>query len=161
MVVRKLSETEKNIVRFFQGDLPLEPRPFQKAAEILGLKEEEILAYLKAFQKEGLIRRFGAAIRHWQAGITANAMVVWRVPEEDVEAAGRKLASFKEVTHCYQRKTRPGWPYNLFAMIHGRTREECEALALKLAQAIGCYDYRVIFSTAELKKESMRYFMEN
>ncbi|WP_231967706.1 Lrp/AsnC family transcriptional regulator [Thermanaeromonas toyohensis] len=151
---------EKNIVRFFQGDLPLEPRPFKKAAEALGLDEEEILAYLKTFQQEGLIRRFGAAIRHWQAGITANAMVVWRVPEEEVEAAGRKLASFREVTHCYQRKTKPGWPYNLFAMIHGRTRGECEALAFKLAQAIGHYEYRVIFSTAELKKESMRYFAE-
>lgn len=157
---RPLSELEKKIVRFFQGDLPLEPRPFKKAARQLGMREEEILEYLKGWQKEGIIRRFGAALRHREAGIVANAMIVWQVPEEQLEAVGQKLASFAEVTHCYQRKTRPGWPYNLFAMIHGRNREECEVLARKLAEAIDNHNYKLIFSTAELKKESMRYFMD-
>lgn len=157
---RPLSELEKKIVRFFQGDLPLEPHPFKKAAQELGLREEEVVEYLKGWKKTGIIRRFGAALRHREAGIVANAMIVWQVPEEQLEAAGQKLASFTEVTHCYQRKTRPGWPYNLFAMVHGRNREECEVLARKLAQAIDNHNYKLIFSTAELKKESMRYFMD-
>ncbi|MGI9952952.1 Lrp/AsnC family transcriptional regulator [Moorellaceae bacterium AZ2] len=154
------SELEKNIVRLFQGDIPLEPRPFKKAARELGISEDEVLEYLRRWQKEGIIRRFGAALRHREAGITANAMIVWQVPAEQIQTAGRKLASFPEVTHCYQRRTAPGWLYNLFAMVHGPSREECEVLARKLARAIDNYNYRILFSTAELKKESMRYFLD-
>ncbi|BCV22735.1 siroheme decarboxylase subunit beta [Moorella sp. Hama-1] len=157
---RQLSELEKAIVRIFQGDLPLEPRPFRRAAAELGLSEEEVLAHLKSLQEEGIMRRFGAALRHRKAGIVANAMVVWRVPEGQAAAAGQKLAAFKEVTHCYQRHSRPEWPYNLYAMIHGRNRRQCHLLAQRLAAAINNHDYQLIFSTAELKKESMRYFEE-
>ncbi|GFN23581.1 MAG: Lrp/AsnC family transcriptional regulator [Thermoanaerobacteraceae bacterium] len=154
------SELEKNIVRFFQGDIPLEPRPFERAARELGISEDEVLDYLRRWQREGIIRRFGAALRHREAGIEANAMIVWQVPSEQIQAAGSRLASFPEVTHCYQRRTAPGWPYNLFAMVHGATRKECEALARRLAAAIDNYNYRILFSTAELKKESMRYFSD-
>ncbi|MGI9861888.1 Lrp/AsnC family transcriptional regulator [Moorella naiadis] len=159
-IPRQLTELEKAIVRLFQGDLPLEPRPFHRAAAELGLSEEEVLACLKSLQQEGIMRRFGAALRHRQAGIVANAMVVWRVPEEQAVAAGQKLAAFKEVTHCYQRQSRPAWPYNLYAMIHGGDRRQCYLLAQRLATAINNHDYQLIFSTAELKKESMCYFEE-
>ncbi|MDN5327281.1 MAG: siroheme decarboxylase [Moorella sp. (in: firmicutes)] len=158
---RRLSEVEKNIVRLFQGDLPLEPYPFRLAARELGLGEEELLARLKALQREGIMRRFGAALRHRKAGLVANAMIVWQVPEAEVATAGRKLASFREVTHCYQRQTRPEWPYNLYAVVHGSNRQQCEVLARRLAAAIGHYNYRLLYSTAELKKESMRYFVED
>ena len=160
-MTRQLSEVEKALVRIFQGDLPLESRPFRRAAAELGLSEEELLAHLRSLQQEGILRRFGAALRHRKAGIVANAMVVWRVPEEQVAVAGQKLAAFKEVTHCYQRQSRPEWPYNLYAMIHGQNRRQCHLLAQRLAAAIDNHNYQLIFSTAELKKESMRYFEES
>jgi DNA-binding Lrp family transcriptional regulator len=89
----------------------------------------------------------------------ANAMIVWQVPEDRIEDVGVIMASFPEVTHCYQRPVRlPDWPHNLFTMVHGRTREECREIASRLAEAAGIDGYRMIFSTAELKKSSMKYF---
>ncbi|MDN5344478.1 MAG: siroheme decarboxylase [Clostridia bacterium] len=157
---RPLTDLEKELVRLLQGDIPLVPRPFLPVARKLGLSEAEVLDHIRRLQAEGIIRRFGAALRHREAGITANAMVVWLLPPGELTKAGEKLAAFPEVTHCYQRRQQPGWPYNLYAVIHCRSREACENLAARLAAAIGHANYRLIFSTAELKKESMRYFIQ-
>ncbi|MDN5347794.1 MAG: siroheme decarboxylase [Clostridia bacterium] len=159
-MAREITELEKKLIRRLQGDIPLERRPFQKIAAELGLKEEEVLQTIRRWQQEGIVRRFGAALRHREAGIMGNAMIVWQVPEERLEEVGRKLASFPEVTHCYQRRTLPGWPYNLFTMIHGRDRQVCINMARRLAEAVGIETYELVFSTAELKKTSMRYFEE-
>ncbi|MDK2821240.1 MAG: siroheme decarboxylase [Clostridia bacterium] len=157
---RSLTNLEKELVRIFQEDLPLVPRPFLQIAEKLNLTEDEVIDYIRRFKEEGIIRRFGVALRHWEAGITANAMIVWQIPIDKVKEVGKKLASFPEVTHCYQRPQQPDWPYNLYTMIHRSNREDCEKLAAKLASAVDQHNYRLIFSTKELKKESMKYFVE-
>lgn len=157
---RSLTPLEIELVRMLQGDIPLVSRPFLPVAQKLGISEKEVLGHIQRLQREGIIRRFGAALRHREAGITANAMIVWQLPREKLAAAGEKLASFPEVTHCYQRRPHPQWPYNLYAVVHCRTREACRTLAARLAAAIGCNNYRLLFSTDELKKESMRYFIQ-
>jgi DNA-binding Lrp family transcriptional regulator len=122
------------IVRALQGDIPLVARPFIQIANQLGIGEADLLHKISEMQNQGVIRRFGAILRHRQAGITANAMVVWRVPAEDIERVGTIMAQSPAVTHCYERPTGPDWPYNLYTMIHGRSTVECEEVVQKLAQ---------------------------
>lgn len=153
-----LTEQDKEIIRRLQDGLPLVPRPYKLLAERLGMQEDALIARIKYFIENGQIRRFGATVRHLDLGFKANAMVVWDVPDEKVNDVGRAMAAFDEVTHCYRRPRRTGWPYNLFTMVHGRTRDECVKTAEKLSRATGMDQYRLLFSTAELKKSSMRYF---
>lgn len=156
-----LSELDKRIIRELQEGLPLVSRPFLVLADRLNLSEAELLARIEDFIDRGVIRRFGAAVRHQDLGFVANAMVVWSVPEERLEAVGALLAGFDEVTHCYARRAHPPeWPYNLFTMIHGQTEEECRQVAARLAAACGVQHYRLLFSAAELKKSSMKYFLD-
>lgn len=153
-----LTEQDKRIVRELQNGLPLVSRPFKVMAGKLGMSEDELIARIKYFIECGRIRRFGAAVRHQDLGYVANAMVVWDVPDERVTETGRIMAGFEEVTHCYQRPRRPGWPYNLFTVVHGRSKEECAKTTERISRATGMEKYRLLFSTAELKKSSMRYF---
>lgn len=154
-----LTDLDKAIIRELQGDLPLVPHPYAQVAKKLNIDEEELLDRIRWMQDRGMIRRLGAAIRHREAGFTANAMIVWRVAEEKAEEVGRKLAACPEVTHCYLRPEIPGWPYNLYTMVHGQSRQECEALAAQLSEKVGIEDYRILYSTRELKKSSMRYYL--
>jgi DNA-binding Lrp family transcriptional regulator len=157
-----LSERDKGIVRLLQEGIPLVSRPYQALAGQLGMSEDELLAELEDLLHRKIIRRLGATVRHQDLGYVANAMIVWQVPEDRIEEVGLIMAGFQEVTHCYQRPVRlPDWPYTLFTMVHGRTREECREIASRLAEAGGIDDYRMIFSTAELKKSSMKYFNED
>jgi len=149
------------VVRELQEGLPLVSRPFAELAARVGVSEDRFLEEVAALKASGMIRRFGAAVRHQDLGFVHNAMVVWRVPPGRVEEVGRTLAGFKEVSHCYERATAPGWPYNLFTMLHGTDRAWCRETAARLAAACGVDDYLVLFSTAELKKSSMKYFLED
>jgi DNA-binding Lrp family transcriptional regulator len=153
-----LTEQDKQIIRELQNGLPLVSRPFKLMADKLKLNEEDLIARIKYLKENGQIRRFGAALRHQDLGFVANAMVVWDVPSDKVSEVGRVMAGFEEVSHCYQRPRYPGWPYNLFTVVHGQTREECARIAEKIARATGMERFRLLFSTAELKKSSMRYF---
>lgn len=155
-----LNEIEKQLVRELQEGLPLVSRPFLAIAEKLKISEEEVLARVKEFMERGIIRRFGATVRHQDIGYVANAMVIWPVPEEKAQEIGQLMASFPEVTHCYQRSPARGWPYTLFTVLHGSKKEQCLKIAARLSAATGITDYRVLFSTAELKKSSMKYFLE-
>jgi DNA-binding Lrp family transcriptional regulator len=155
---RSLSEAEKEIVRLLQDDLALEAKPFLAAARRLGLTEEKLLTCLRNLQERGILRRLGVIINPRNIGLTANAMVVWQVPEPEVDAAGRRLAALPTVTHCYRRCPAPNWPYNLYAVIHGPTREECERQARELARSVGTrYPCRLLFSTTEFKKDRPRH----
>lgn len=154
------SDVDKKIIRELQGDLPLEPRPYAIIAERLGLNEAEVIEKLADFLKKGVVRRIGAALRHRSIGIKANGMSVWIVPKDRVEDVGRIMAAYKEITHCYERPAQPGWPYNLFAMVHGKTKEECEAVAREISVRTGISDYKLLYSTRELKKTSMVYFSD-
>ena len=153
-----IDDIDKSIIRSIQGDIPLEPRPFATLASRIGIKEEEFILRLKRLKERGIIRRFGATLRHQIAGFSANAMVAWHVPEDRIDEIGRILASFKEVTHCYQRVPQKDWHYNLYIMIHADTRERCYEIAKKMSKIIGIDDYELLFSEKEYKKTSMKYF---
>ncbi|MFZ5942716.1 MAG: Lrp/AsnC family transcriptional regulator [Bacillota bacterium] len=154
------SELDKAIIRQLQEDIPLVPRPYKEIAERLGIAEEELMMKIEEFQEKGYIRRFGAALRHREMGLKANPMIVWQVPGERVEEVGRQLASFAEVTHCYHRPMLPKLPYNVFSMIHAETKDQCYELAKAMAEKIGITTYELLYSEKELKKTSMRYFLE-
>ncbi|QGG47774.1 Lrp/AsnC family transcriptional regulator [Heliorestis convoluta] len=155
-----ITELDKKLIRFLQDDLPITSRPFTAIAQELDITEEEVLARIEKYLEEGSMRRFGVALRHREVGFTANGMGCWDVPEERAEEVGKIMATFPDVSHCYQRPRFEGWPYSHFTMLHGQTREDCEAVAKRISEATGITNYRLLFSTAELKKTSMRYFME-
>jgi len=127
-------------------------------SKTLKMSEDDLIKAVKKYVELGIIRRFGATVRHHDLGYKANAMVVWDVPDSQADEAGRTMAAFAEVTHCYRRSRHPRWPFNLYTMVHGRTREECLKVVERIAAAVGLNKYRILFSTAELKKSSMRYF---
>ncbi len=153
------SEQEKKILRVVQADLPDSQTPFADIAAQAGTGESEVLALLSRLKKEGYIRRFGATLRHQQAGYGFNAMVAWYVDnEKDIEAVGRAMARRPEITHCYQRKNCLDWPYNLYTMIHGRSRNDCQRVVEELVAETGVVQHELLFSNEELKKTSMKYF---
>jgi len=155
----ELSPVERSVLNELQQELPLVPRPFTDMAARLGMNVDDFLAQCRSLQKRGIIRRFGASIDHHKVGFKANAMTCWATPPDMVEAAGRKLASLREVSHCYERQTNHLWHYNLFAMIHGHTREECQAIASQVSLETGLRDYAMLFSTREFKKTRIRYLV--
>ena len=127
-------------------------------AEKLGLDEDQLLEALRGLCDRGVIRRYGATLRHQRTGYTANAMAAWQVEEERVEAAGKKMASFRQVSHCYRRDPQPDWPYNLYTMIHADDEDSCREIARRMAEAAGVERHTLLFSRRELKKTSMVYF---
>jgi siroheme decarboxylase len=148
-------------VRALQTDLPLVPRPFAALAEVAGVDEERLLDRARALEAAGIMRRYAAVVRHRHVGYAANGMVCWAVPEERIEEAGRHAATLQAVSHCYHRPAQPPrWRYTLFTMIHGRSRNEVEAVVAGLAQEIEADEYEVLYSTREFKKERVRYFEE-
>jgi DNA-binding Lrp family transcriptional regulator len=155
-----LNEIEKKVIRGLQRDLLISAQPFRDIAQELGLEEEVLVNIIQDLMNRGYIRRFGATIRHRISGFQANAMAAWAVPEADVDRVGAQMAAVREVTHCYERQVSGEWPYNVFTMIHGRTQEECEAIARRMAAATGIAEYALLFSDAELKKTTMRYFQK-
>ena len=154
-----LTDLEKNIVKAIQGDLPIRPAPYREIAETLGISEELLLDTLQRLCDRGVIRRFGATLRHQKSGFTANAMVAWCVEEERSDQVGQIFAAFKEVSHCYHRKPTRDWPYNLYTMVHAGDEAECRETAARMAEQAAVTEYELLFSREELKKTSMRYFI--
>jgi len=155
---RELTPLEKRIIHELQKDLPVISRPFAAVAKTIGISESELLEKISDFVANGTIRRFGATLRHQRSGFDSNAMVVWEVAPERTEEVGAIFASFREVSHCYQRPALPNWPYRLFTMIHGSSREVCQEIAQRMADAAGVEDYELLFTEEELKKTTMAYF---
>lgn len=153
-----LSETDKRIINELQSGLSICSRPYELIAGKLNISEEEVIDRIEKLIENGSIRKLGAVLNHRKAGYNANAMVVWVVPDNRVQEAGNILASFKEVSHCYQRPAFPGWPFNLFTMVHGDTREACDETICKMAEAANIHEYRTLYSIVEFKKTSTSYF---
>ena len=153
-----LTELEKKVVACIQKDIPITPRPYLKLAQILGVSEEIFLKTITALCEKGVIRRFGATLRHQKSGFKANAMVAWRVDEDSINDVGKAMASFNEVSHCYRRNATHDWPYNLYTMIHANDEDACRHIARKMSQKSGVDTYMLLFSRRELKKTSMEYF---
>jgi siroheme decarboxylase len=153
-----LTDIEKKIIASIQGDIPIAPRPYRIIAESIGVTETEVIDTLHRLCQEGIIRRFGATLRHQKSGYAANAMGAWQVPEERVESVGRIMAGFREVSHCYRRNPAIDWPYNVYTMIHAKDEASCREIARRISEKTGINDYDLLFSVRELKKTSMRYF---
>ncbi len=149
---------DKKVIGLIQGDLPLDPRPFAVMAEKIGISEAEFVERVRSLKERGVIRRFGATLRHQEAGFSSNAMIAWVVPEREVDKAGETMAQFREVTHCYQRRPQKDWKYNLYTMIHGDNENECFKIAQRISHETGIEEYILLFSEKEFKKTSMKYF---
>lgn len=154
----RVDKTDTQILAALQGDLDDCPEPYARIAESLGLSEDETLARIRRMQEAGIIRRIGAMIRHIEAGISHNGMVVWNVPGNLVTEIGTRLASFPEITHCYERPPFGAKGGTLFTMVHAASEEECLGIVERIAADIGVGEYEVLFSKRELKKISMTYF---
>ncbi|MDI6891754.1 MAG: AsnC family transcriptional regulator [Actinomycetota bacterium] len=154
------TESDKKLIRMLQEDVPIAPRLFKSVADKLGLTEEDVISKVEEWKSKRVIRRFGAILSHRRVGFKENAMVVWCVPPKRAEEVGEVMATFPEVSHCYERPTYPDWPYNLFTMVHGRTKEDCQKVAEAISKATGIGNYMLLFSTKEFKKTSMKYFVE-
>jgi len=146
------------LFRALQTPLPLRVRPFDELAAAAGVEPEELIAFAR-HHLGGAIRRYVGTLRHRRLGVRANGMVVWRVPEEQIEATGLRLASAPEVSHCYARNAIPGFPFTLYSMTHGPDRESCLRVAARLSRECGIADYAVLFSEQEFKKVRLRYFL--
>jgi siroheme decarboxylase len=153
-----LTDLEKQIIASLQEDMAITERPYLEISEKLGIAEDTLLETLQSLCERGIIRRYGATLRHQKTGFTANAMAAWQVAENRVEEVGNRLASFKQVSHCYRRNPTQGWPFNLYTMIHAKNKEACRQAARKMSQETGVENYSLLFSRRELKKTSMVYF---
>lgn len=153
-----INDLEKRIIRHLQGDLPLTPTPFAAIASEIGIDEEELLERIRGLKERGVLRRFGATLNHLQAGLKANAMVAWHVPEDRVDEVGPLMASVREVSHCYERKPNREWKYNLFTMMHGKSKKQCRDIVERISEMTGMKDYVVLFTRKEFKKTSPEYF---
>lgn len=156
----ELDPIDKKILVALQGDLDDSPEPYDKIARELGIPDDDVVSRIKRLLSEGVIRRIGAMIRHIEAGIGFNAMVVWKVDEERIEEIGNQLASFREVTHCYERPPFGEKGGALFTMVHASSEEGCLSMVRTMSEATGVTEYEILFSERELKKVSMTYFDE-
>lgn len=151
------SAEEKSLIRLLDQQIPLVARPFAAVAEQIGLTEEFVLSVLQDWKKQGILRRIGAILYHRQAGFKANAMCVWPLTGDPVEA-GRRVAARPEVTHCYQRPHLDVFPFDLYAMIHTATWDETKALFQDISSGCGLDGGELFASGREFKKSSMKYF---
>jgi len=154
-----IAALDRRIVLAAQAGLPLQTRPYHWLADELGVDAEILMQRLRVMQADGRIRRIGVVPNHYRLGYTANAMTVWDVADDDVREVGRRVGELDIVSHCYHRPRRlPDWPYNLFAMVHGHSREEVKAKVQQIAQLLGdrVRGYDVLFSTRILKKTGLR-----
>ncbi len=150
---------DRRIIAATQGGLPLTPRPYAAVAEQLGLDAKDVMARMQHMLENGIIRRIGAVPNHYALGFHGNGMSVWDVPDEAIKKAGRQIGALDFVSHCYHRPRHPpAWPYNLFAMVHGRDRAEVDEKVNHIARLLGANDrgHEVLFSTRILKKTGLR-----
>jgi len=160
----ELDALDRRIVLATQQGLPLDPRPYAVVAAQVGASEAEVLQRIERLRARGAIRRIGAVPNHYALGYRANGMTVWDVDDDRVEELGRRVGALDFVSHCYRRpRHRPHWPYNLFAMVHGRDREEAERQIAVIADLLGdaCRAYDVLYSTRILKKTGLRFAASN
>jgi siroheme decarboxylase len=154
-----LDATDRRILKATASGLPLTPHPFEEVARWLFLPENEVIARIQAMQDDGIIRRIALAPNHYALGLAANGMSVWDIDDNQAEELGAQVGALPFVSHCYLRpRALPDWPYNLFAMLHGATRDEVEAKRTEVAVLLGpaCRASDILYSTRILKKTGMR-----
>jgi DNA-binding Lrp family transcriptional regulator len=155
-------EFDRAVIRATQGDLPVVSEPYAEAAAELGITADALVEHLNGMVERRLLRRVAAILFHRRAGFSANGMGVWKVPDERVLEIGPRMAAFRGISHCYQRPTYADWPYQLFTMAHGRSKEECDAILDAVGEEIGCIEERAtLYSSTEFKKVRLLYFTED
>jgi siroheme decarboxylase len=154
-------ELDVAVIRALQGDMPVVPEPYAPAAAELGMAQEWLLGHLREMQERKLLRRVAAILFHRRAGFSANGMGVWKVPDERIPEIGPRMAAFRGISHCYQRPTYEDWPYSVFTMAHGRSKEECDAVLDSIAQETGIEERATLYSSTEFKKIRLLYFTED
>jgi len=154
-------ERDREVIRATQGDLPVESEPYTAAAAQLGMTVDELLEHLAAMKERGILRRVAAILYHRRAGFSANGMGVWKVPEDRIAELGPRMASFRGISHCYQRPTYEDWPYSVFTMAHGRSKEECDAILDAIADEFEISERATLYSSTEFKKIRLLYFTED
>jgi siroheme decarboxylase len=155
-------DLDRAVIRATQGDLPVVSEPYAPAATELGMSVDALVEHLQGMVERGLLRRVAAILFHRRAGFSANGMGVWRVPEDRVLEIGPRMAAFRGISHCYQRPTYADWPYQLFTMAHGRSKEECDAVLDAVAASVpDLQDRAILYSSTEFKKIRLLYFTDD
>jgi DNA-binding Lrp family transcriptional regulator len=157
----ELSELDVAVIRATQGPMQVAAEPYAGAARELGMSQQRLLDHLEGMRERRALRRVAAILFHRRAGFSANGMGVWRVPEERIMELGPRMASFRGISHCYQRPTYPDWPYSVFTMAHGRSKDECDAILDSIAADTGIEDRRTLYSSTEFKKIRLLYFTDD
>ena len=153
-------ELDRAVIRALQGDMPVIPEPYAPAAAELGMTQKRLLEHLAGMRERKLLRRVAAILFHRRAGFSANGMGVWKVPDEQIAELGPQMAAFRGISHCYQRPTYADWPYSIFTMAHGRSKEECDAILDSISEATGITDRATLYSSTEFKKIRLLYFTD-
>jgi siroheme decarboxylase len=156
----ELSELDYAVIRATQGPMEVVSEPFAAPAAELGVSEQQLFEHLESMRERRALRRVAAILFHRRAGFSANGMGVWKVPEERITELGPRMASFRGISHCYQRPTYADWPYSVFTMAHGRSKEECDAILDSIAEDTGIDERRTLYSSTEFKKVRLRYFTD-
>jgi siroheme decarboxylase len=154
-------ELDVAVIRALQGDMPIVPEPYAPAAAEVGLSQQRFLEHLEQMRERRLLRRVAAILFHRRAGFSANGMGVWKVPDEEILETGMRMAAFRGISHCYQRPTYPDWPYSVFTMAHGRSKDECDAILDAIAQETAIADRATLYSSTEFKKIRLLYFTDD
>jgi siroheme decarboxylase len=157
----ELSELDVATIRALQGDMPVVSEPYAPAADELGLPVARLLEQLESMRERRALRRIAAILFHRRAGFSANGMGVWKVPEDRILDYAPRMAAFRGISHCYQRPTYPDWPYSVFTMAHGRSKEECDAILDSIAEETGIDERRTLYSSTEFKKIRLLYFTDD
>jgi siroheme decarboxylase len=155
-----LSELDVAVIRATQGPMEAVAEPFASAARELGMPVRDLLGHLEDMRDRKALRRVAAILFHRRAGFSANGMGVWKVPEERILELGPRMAAYRGISHCYQRPTYPDWPYSVFTMAHGRSKEECDAILDTIAADTGIEERRTLYSSTEFKKIRLLYFTD-
>jgi siroheme decarboxylase len=153
-------ERDVAVIRALQGDMAVCPEPYAAAAAVVGMSQPALLEHLEGMRTRGLLRRVAAILYHRRAGFSANGMGVWKVPEHQIGEIGPRMAAVRGVSHCYQRPTYPDWPYSIFTMAHGRSKDECDAVLDSVAQRTGIDGRATLYSSTEFKKVRLLYFTD-
>jgi siroheme decarboxylase len=153
-------ETDIAVIRATQGDMPVTAEPYAAPARTLGMTVEGLLEHMRGMRERGILRRVAAILYHRRAGFSANGMGVWKVPPERIGELGPRMAAFRGISHCYERPTYADWPYSVFTMAHGRSKEECDAVLDAIAAQTGIHARATLYSSTEFKKIRLLYFTE-
>ncbi|HUZ29566.1 MAG TPA: Lrp/AsnC family transcriptional regulator [Solirubrobacteraceae bacterium] len=154
-------ELDIAVIRSTQGNMPVTEEPYAPAAAQLGMSQEQLIGRLERMQERRLLRRVAAILYHRRAGFSANGMGVWKVPEPRVMELGPRMAAFRGISHCYQRPTYADWPYSIFTMAHGRSKEECDAILDSISEQTGIQERATLYSSTEFKKIRLLYFTQD